>query len=241
MVIDWLFKIPIAHRGLHGQGTPENSMAAFLRAAEKGYPAELDVRLTRDERVVVFHDDSLERMTGKPGFVRDYDYKDIKDLTLQGTNERIPLLSELFAAAACRLPLLIEIKNESPTDRRTEDRLLEALSGYKGGFALKSFNPWGIKYCKEKRPDYFCGLLSDDGFKPERVPEEKKEFVKSLVFGKNRALDFVSYNAGLIPDGFTEKLNPEIPLICWTVRNLEAYHKVKPKVKNVVFEGFTPD
>ena len=62
----WLTRRPIAHRGLHDAraGRPENSLAAFDRACALGFPAELDVRLTRDREVVVFHDRALRRLTG---------------------------------------------------------------------------------------------------------------------------------------------------------------------------------
>ena len=56
-----------AHRGLHGDGIPENSLAAFRRACEAGYGIELDVHLTADEKLVVFHDDTLSRMCGTDG------------------------------------------------------------------------------------------------------------------------------------------------------------------------------
>ena len=54
-----------AHRGLHGNGIPENSLAAFRLAAEAGCGIELDVQLSRDGEVMVFHDYTLTRMTGK--------------------------------------------------------------------------------------------------------------------------------------------------------------------------------
>ena len=240
MVAEWLFKVPIAHRGLHGGGIPENSVKAFLNAAENGYPVELDVQIAKNGEAVVFHDYTLDRMTGVSGRVCDFHSDFIKGLKLSGTDEQIPLLGDLFKIISGKTPLLIEIKTESETDRRTEDRVLELLEDYKGWFALKSFNPWGIKHCKEKRPDFVCGLLSD-GFEVCQVPEKKKELIKSLVFGKNHFLDFVSYNVGLMPDGFTSSLNPDIPLIGWTVRNAHACERARTKVKNIIFEGFIPD
>src|ERR671932_1315469 len=86
----WLMRTPIAHRGLHAaaDGRPENSLAAFDRACALGFPAELDVRLTRDGRVVVFHDRVLRRLTGAGGRVEERDAAEVRALRLLGTDER---------------------------------------------------------------------------------------------------------------------------------------------------------
>ena len=55
----WLVETPIAHRGFHDKNNPENSLAAFARAIEKGYAIELDVQMLSDGTVVVFHDECL--------------------------------------------------------------------------------------------------------------------------------------------------------------------------------------
>ena len=65
----FLNHLPVAHRGLHGNGIPENSVPAFLKAIEAGYAIETDVRLSKDGVPVVFHDDTLVRMTGRNGRV----------------------------------------------------------------------------------------------------------------------------------------------------------------------------
>src|SRR5919108_245602 len=92
----WLIRTPIAHRGLHdaAAGRPENSLAAFAHACAHGFPAELDVRLTRDREVVVFHDRSLGRLTGAAGRVEERDAAALRRLRLLGTDERVPLLRD---------------------------------------------------------------------------------------------------------------------------------------------------
>ena len=94
-----------AHRGLHGPGVPENSLAAFRRAAEAGYGAELDVHLTRDGRLVVIHDGDLERMCGVPGRVAEKTAEELAALRLAGSEEHIPLLEEVLPLFAGRAPL----------------------------------------------------------------------------------------------------------------------------------------
>ena len=79
-----------AHRGLHGNGAAENSLTAFSRAVEAGYGIELDVRLSSDGELVVFHDDTLERITGKEGRVDSYTLTELQSLSLSGTGDTVP-------------------------------------------------------------------------------------------------------------------------------------------------------
>lgn len=88
----WIKDIPFAHRGLHDKTTPENSMAAFNKAIDNGYGIELDVRITKDQEAIVFHDRSLKRMTGIKGNVDQLEYNELKKLNLKDTNERISTL-----------------------------------------------------------------------------------------------------------------------------------------------------
>ncbi len=95
-----------AHRGLHTEdGTvPENSLPAFRAAAEAGYAVEMDVHLTADDQLVVFHDDTLERMCGVPGVIDDFTLAELRALRLGDTDCVIPTFAEALEAlgTACR-------------------------------------------------------------------------------------------------------------------------------------------
>ena len=108
----WLVETPIAHRGLHDKNTPENSLSAFAKAVEKGYAIELDVQLLADGTIVVFHDDSLARMTGNDGYIKYLNKDDLKALKLKGSKETIPTFEEALKVIDGRVPVLIEIKNQ---------------------------------------------------------------------------------------------------------------------------------
>jgi len=126
----WLTARPYAHRGYHHDAQhPENSLAAFLAAAEAGLGVELDVRLTSDGQLVVFHDGSLERMTGDRRQVADVDLSDLRRLRLLGSDERVPTLREALDAVGGRVPLLIEIKSRGHAGL-LEERVAEELSRY---------------------------------------------------------------------------------------------------------------
>ena len=87
----------IAHRGIHNNlNIPENSIKSFKRAISKNIPIELDIHLTSDDKLVVFHDDNLIRMTGLYKKIRKCTYDEISKLKLLNTNEVIPLLSDVL-------------------------------------------------------------------------------------------------------------------------------------------------
>ena len=71
-----------AHRGLHSNGIPENSMAAFEAAKNAGYGVELDVHLLADGNLAVIHDSLLKRTTGRDGVVEDLTRGELKDIYL---------------------------------------------------------------------------------------------------------------------------------------------------------------
>ncbi|MCK4776024.1 MAG: glycerophosphodiester phosphodiesterase, partial [Candidatus Krumholzibacteria bacterium] len=151
--MDWLIETPIAHRGLHDAdtGVPENSLAAFEAARDAGYPIELDVRPLRDGEVAVFHDEDLERLTGRAAQLENQDSTSIKSFQLAGTDQTIPLLTEAFDVIGGRVPLLIELKNFG-IPGRLETAVRAALQSYNGRFAVQSFNPFSMGWFKAHAP-----------------------------------------------------------------------------------------
>ena len=95
-----------AHRGLHcvEDGIPENSLPAFRRAVEAGYGIELDLHLTTDGQLVVFHDDTLDRVCGVSGRVDESSYPELQQLRLSGTEETIPLFSQVLLSSPAVQP-----------------------------------------------------------------------------------------------------------------------------------------
>lgn len=146
-----------AHRGLWGDGCPENSLSAHRRAADAGYAIELDVRLSLDGEAVVFHDDTLYRMTKRAGRVDELSAEELSKIPLLNTDERIPTFKEVLSAVGGRVPLLIELKGREPS---VADRVKEALSDYSGDFIIESFNPRILARVKKIMPEAIRGILS---------------------------------------------------------------------------------
>ena len=140
-------RVNYAHRGLHdiANGIPENSVAAFRLSAEAGYGTEFDIQLSKDGQVVVFHDDDLKRVCGVDARVDSLDYDELKKLRLLGTDEHIPLFTEVLDIfRGTKAPLIVELK----TGRRNDelcDKAIKILAGFEGNFCIESFNPFIVK------------------------------------------------------------------------------------------------
>lgn len=172
-----------AHRGLHGDGIPENSLAAFDMACREGFGIELDVQLSRDGEVMVFHDYTLIRMTGDERKLCDVDAAELRTLRLKDSDQTIPSFSEVLACVNGRVPLLIELKGEEMNTDLCE-KVAEKLATYTGKYCMESFNPLLVSGMRKRLPDAFCGLLYTN------VCREKKK--KSAL---NIALTVMALNA----------------------------------------------
>ena len=229
-----------AHRGLHSedQSVPENSLKAFELAAEVGYGMELDVQLSKDGQVVVFHDDTLDRVCGVAARVDEVDYADLKTLPLFGTDERIPLFSEVLALVAGRTPLIVELK----TGLRNEELCEKAhalLRTYGGAYCIESFNPFIVAWWRFHAPTVLRGQLAQ---LPEEYIRGGRKLAEALVLG-NTLLNvaarpqFIAYRIGPKPAAvrFAEALGA-MP-VGWTShsRDSEAGRDA------VIFEYYTPD
>lgn len=238
--LSWLKNSYITHRGYHcPKSAPENSMKAFTRALKEGFAIELDIHLTKDQEVVVFHDDSLERMTGYVKNINLCTWEEIKALTLLDTQEKIPLLQEVLSFIDGRVPLLIEIKNRGPVGD-LESKTDELLKDYQGDFAIQSFNPYSVGWFKEHSPKIPRGQLSGM-FKKEHLAYYKKFLLRNLMLNHVSKPHFINYDIEYlshIPKRFQNKKRNI--LLGYTATNPTAYKKALEKTVNVVFEGFNP-
>lgn len=235
----WLCNQFIAHRGLHDEVSPENSLSAFQKAIDKNYAIEIDVRPLADGTIVVFHDEKLGRLTGADGFVANYTYEDIKDLKLGKSNEGIPTLEEVLNLVAGKTPLLIEIKNSGKVGY--EKNVLKILSKYKGEYAIQSFNPYSLEWFKINAPHIKRGQLSSFFKGNLEINFAKKFVLKRMMLNKKVSEPhFISYQVENLPNRYVKKYS-NIPVLAWCVRNQETYDKAKKYCDNIIFEGFEPE
>lgn len=244
-----------AHRGLHNmnpsfpmfkssdiparENLPENSYAAIKRAADLGYGIEFDVHLTKDNIPVVFHDDTLNRMCGVKGNLRDYTFEELQQFRLLGTDERIPAFVDVLKMVGGRVPLIIEYKVE-----RNANRLCSIcdsiLSNYKGLYCIESFHPLAVHWYKTHRPNIVRGQLSEDFTKQKfNLPY----FLLSHLIGNCYASpDFIAYNCkhkNELSRNICRKLYKSLS-VAWTVRSQEELDKISRSFDLFIFEGFVP-
>lgn len=152
----------VAHRGLYAkdQSIPENSLAAFEAAAAMGYGIELDLCMTRDGQVVVFHDNTLDRICGVPGRIEDRAWAEVRALRLFGGDHGVPLFAEVLACVAGRVPLVVEIKPAGKGNRALCQAVWAILRPYTGAYCVESFDPRVLRWFKKNQPRVLRGQLA---------------------------------------------------------------------------------
>ena len=233
-----------AHRGLHGNGVPENSLAAFRRAAEKGYGIELDVRLTRERRLVILHDPDIGRMTGGQGLVSEMTLDQVQRHRLLGTEERVPTFEEaLRLLAPYRTPLIVELKSAPGDGLSIAPMALEMLRDYPGFWCVESFDPRLIRWYKKHAPQVIRGQLAYDA---KRAGEADRKLYHTLgahllMHALSRP-DFVAYR-------FDTDRNPTFRIVrrlfrpalaAWTVPTIQDFKRLLDSYDLLIFEGFEP-
>ncbi len=233
-----------AHRGFHNNESeaPENSLPAFRKAVEKGYGIELDVQLTKDEKVVVFHDSNLKRVCEEDAPVNSKTYAELCELTLCSSNEHIPLFEEVLKTIDGKVPMIVEIKMVDSKTRICE-LANELLLGYKGIYCVESFHPAAVRWFGKHRPELLRGQLSSDFGKDDGKPESFGKFmVHFLLTDLMCRPDFIAYSCDH-PNNFSFMLTKFFGAlaVAWTVKTPEMLKSIKNKYKLFIFEGFSPD
>ena len=233
-----------AHRGLHDNGStaPENSLPAFRLAVENGYGIELDVQLTKDKKVVVFHDNTLKRVCGIDAKVNSFTYEELLQFPLFGTEERIPLFSQVLQVIGGKVPIIMEIKmvDSKTTVCRLAD---EVLQGYNGVYCMESFHPLAVYWYKRHRPEVIRGQLSAVFCREGEQTTFSMEIVQNLLTNFLAKPDFVAYShkgAGNPARQICRYLYRNLS-VAWTIRSEQELKEAEKKFDLFIFEGFRPD
>lgn len=238
-----LRKWSYAHRGLHGNGIPENSMAAFRAALEHGYGIELDIHLLKDGSLAVMHDHALQRTTGLPGTIEELTAGDLPKCFLDGTDETIPLFSDVLALYAGQAPLIVELKATADNYAALTEAVCNMLESYEGAYCIESFDPRCVGWLEKNRPDLIRGQLTEDfvaGKGPLSMPIKLMLTLQLENFLTKP--DFVAYkyadrnNLG----NFLVRKLWGIQGVSWTLKSQEEYDIAVKEGYIPIFEGFCP-
>ena len=226
-----------AHRGLHDKSAPENSLAAFELACKAHFGIELDVQLSYDGQVMVFHDDTLLRMTGCKNRVREVKAEDLKKLSLAGTKYTIPTLEEVLELVNCRVPLLIELKGED-LDVEICEKVANILEKYPGAYCIESFNPLLLHEMRQYLPQAFYGQLYTNVCRDKKKKSLLNMLLTAMAFNFLSKPDFIAYNQE-DRDAFPVRVATELyhaHRFTWTVRSYEEIKLAHELGECAIFE-----
>lgn len=235
--LEFLSRNLIAHRGYHNnkKGIPENSVLAFKKAIDNNYLIELDVRLTKDKKLVVFHDGNLKRVCGVNKRVKDLTYRELLRYNLFDTTLKVPLFSDVIKLVNGRVPILIETKYHNRYGV-LEKILINELSNYKGLYAIQSFYPMSLLWLKRNTKDIPIGLLSSN-FKND-LNRLKSIIGKTLILDLFFKTDFISYDVKGLPNNYLSYKRNKKKIVIWTIKNKKDYDLARQYTDSLICENF---
>lgn len=231
---NWIRHTPIANRGLYNDEIPENSLEAIKRAIDKNYGVCLDVRALADNSIVVFCDATLGRMTKTDGFVRHLTLSDVNELYLDGSNQKIPTLTEALELIDGKVPVIINIKSLDTT--RYEKYVWKTIQDYKGEYAIASANPFTLEWFKIHAPKVKRGQISSF-YKGSSLPLKTRSDYKRMKLNATVSEpNFIMYKASDLPNRFVKKYK-DLPILAYHVNNQSLLEKCRKCADNIVFEN----
>lgn len=230
-----------AHRGLfdNNSNAPENSLAAFKKAVDAGYGIELDVQLSKDDKLVVFHDATLKRMCGIQGNVWDYTLEELQQMKLLSSNETIPTFEQFLEIVDGKVPFILEFKLDLAQTKVCE-LTNEVLKDYKGVYCIESFHPLALIWYKKNRPDILRGQLCEEFFRSKKY--KGKVLFMILPYLLTNCLvrpDFIAYNhkhAHNISRRICRMMGALS--VAYTIKSMEEYEQAKDKFDLFIFDSF---
>ncbi|MBQ8627447.1 MAG: glycerophosphodiester phosphodiesterase [Agathobacter sp.] len=229
-----------AHRGLfdNNSDAPENSLAAFKKAVDAGYGIELDVQLSKDNKLVVFHDATLKRMCGVEGKVWEYTLEELKSFRLLNSNEQIPTFEEYLEVVDGKVPFILEYKLDRA--QTVVCRLAnEVLKNYKGVYCIESFHPLALLWYRKNRPDVLRGQLCEEFYRNDTYKGKLLFMILPFMpFNFLTRPDFIAYNhehAHNISRRICKALGGLS--VAYTIKSGEEYERAKNKFDLFIFDS----
>lgn len=243
----WLTARPIAHRALHdaARGVIENTPSAVDAALARNFAIEVDIQLSSDGEAMVFHDDTLERLTQASGPAHALSAAQFKATALRGTADRTMTLDELLARVGGRVPLVIELKSRFDGDVSVAERATQVLAGYDGPAALMSFDPDLVAAVRRLAPHIPRGITMEHAYDdPEwefLSPATKFSWGNLLHFPRTRP-DFIAHYVKELPSTPVSLARRafRLPILTWTVRTPQDRAVAARHADQMIFEGFVP-
>ncbi len=241
--IDWLVSRPVAHRGLHdGKTVIENTPSAFAVAMAGRYGIECDLQVSSDGEAMVYHDDTLGRLTEGTARLDAMTAAELKHVRYKASPDRMMTLGELCDLVRGRSTLLIELKSQYAADRRLVRRAAAVLSGYGGPVAVMSFDPAQISAFGQAAPALVRGLVAEH--RPRRS-RTSSSATRAFAYGAQvlrMQPQFIAYSVTDLPSTMTSFARSilRLPILAWTVRTAMERQRALRHADQIIFEGFRP-
>ncbi len=244
---DWLTSRPVAHRGLHdaGAGIIENTRSAIKAALGAGYAIEVDLQASADNRVMVFHDASLSRLTEADGLLGKHTSDALRKIRFRGTGDPMMTLEELLALVDGRTPLILEVKSRWTGVGPLEGAIAKTLETYNGPVAVMSFDPDIVAEFRKISPDIPRGIVAE-GFHDDKywgfLSRGQRFKLRHLLHWARTRPDFVAYGVKNLfaPAPLTARFLLGKPLLTWTIRSKTEARHARKFANNIIFENFKP-
>ena len=231
--------VSLAHRGLHNDERPENSLSAFRAAKDAGLGMEFDLHLTTDGRLAVHHDDHTGRMCGEKLVLCESTLEELRALRLPD-GSKIPTFEEVLEIANGEVPLLIELKSDKGNAAPLCAKTMEVLKDYKGPYLIESFDPRVIACLKKTAPQVLRGQLSENFMREKTLSFPTRLLLTSMVYNAVARPHFIAYNIAhkkSLPLRLLKKAGA--PVFWWTVRDKATLEKNQAEGDASIFEKFT--
>lgn len=231
-----------AHRGLHDAHRPENSLSAFQAALDHGYGIELDLHLTKDGDLAVIHDSSLKRTAGSDVVVESLTVDELKNYALLGSNEPIPMFSQVLQLYEGKAPLIVELKPMNNNHVALCEAACKQLDEYNGLYCIESFDPRCIRWLRKNRPELIRGQLSENWLKTKsKMPWIVKVIMTYHISNVYTRPDFIAYKYADRKTFGTQICRKlwKIQGVSWTLRNMEDHQTATAEDWIPIFENFT--
>lgn len=236
----WLTRRPIAHRGLHDEETPENTLAAVEAAVEADYAVEVDLQLTADGGLVVLHDATLERTTAGSGPAATHSLEALRAVAMRGCDETLSSLDDLLALVSGRAVLFLEAKSPRPMEAKAAmtRAIAKALGGYGGAAAVMTFDPDLLALLRRAVPKTPLGILAGgEDRRASLVARVGRDFI---LHSPRTKPDFVAYHAPALPHPGPARTRGKRPVLAWTVRSRAEADRLTRHADQIIFENFRP-
>lgn len=238
-----LIGVSYAHRGLHNLeiGVPENSLKAFEHAVASGYGIELDVRLSSDNTVMVFHDDTLKRMCGRDVQFIELSRSELENIHLLNTDQTIPSFEDTLKVIGNNTPIIVELKTVENYELLCK-LTYDMLKNFDGIYCIESFDPRIVAWFKNNAPEIIRGQLSANLMRKDDYTLALKFMLTNLLSNFLARPHFIAYSYRNMDNFFyllVTRIFKAIP-VAWTVRDSKVFDSVKSDCDMIIFESFKP-